>query len=88
MSFKRGDKVNYKGGKFRPVNNTYVWAETQEGLFKQYVIEHPNGYGKEMFMKDFLEGKSKNGIDGIHPNYLKYGLKYIFVYAEDLYLAQ
>jgi|688.fasta_scaffold79329_5 hypothetical protein len=88
MAYNRGDRVDYNGGKFRPVKNTYVWAVTQESLFKQYIIEHPDGYGKEEFMKDFLEGKSKKGIDGVHPNYLKYGLKYIFVYDEDLNLAK
>lgn len=86
MPFKRGDKVNYKGGKFRPVSGTYVWAETTTSLFKQYVIEHPEGFPKEDFMKDFLKGDSKNGIDGIDPKYLKYGLKYIFVYEEDLFM--
>ena len=84
MPFKRGDKVNYFGGKFSPVKGTYVWAETTTSLFKQYVIEHPDGYAKEEFMKDFLAGDSKKGIDGIDPKYLKYGLKYIFVYEEDL----
>lgn len=87
MPFKRGDKVNYFGGKFHPVKGTYVWAVTETSLFKQYVIEHPQGFGKEEYMKDYLAGDSKKGIDGIDPKYMKYGLKYIFVYEEDLELS-
>lgn len=86
MSFKRGDRINYIGGKFKPVNGTYIWGETTTSLFKQYVIEHPDGFPKEYFMKDFLNGDSKKGIDGIDPKQLKYGLKYIFVYENEIIL--
>jgi hypothetical protein len=83
MPFKRGERVNYLGGRFNPVNGTYVWAKTQS-LFTQYIIQHPDGFTKEAFMKDYLKGKSKNGIDGVNPAALNYDLKYIFVYEEDL----
>lgn len=86
MPFKRGDKVNYlgdKNDKFHPVNGTYVWAVTN-GLFTQYVIQHPQGFKKEHFMKDYLNGDSKTGIDGIDPKLLNYDITYIFVYEEDL----
>lgn len=83
MSFKRGDRVNYLGGRFAPAKGTYVWARTQT-LFTQYIIQHPDGFTKEAFMKDYLKGNSKNGIDGVDPRALNYDLKYIFVYEEDL----
>ena len=71
----------------KPVKGTYVHATLHHGI-SRYVIQHPNGFSKEHFLKDYLKGRFDDGFEAVHSSQLKSGLKFIWASPDDLELVE
>ncbi len=77
MSFKRGDKVDFKGnGDFKPQARTYIWAVNCH-MMVTYYVQHPDGgITKEKIRHN---GGFRDGFESPHSDNFQEGLKYICV---------
>ncbi len=86
MEFKRGDKVNFKGNEyFKPVNGTYIWAESCH-MMTSYYIQHPDGDITKERIKH--NGGLPDGFETPHSDYFQQGLKYIFVLPGEIEISK
>lgn len=85
--YKINDKVSYKGGvapknetetiTCKPIPLTFVHCLFDINGWK-YIIEHPQGFTKDVYIEQAEQQELKNILNGLKP------LKYIMVPEEDL----